>query len=254
MRRFLWLALLECLCGLAVFAQDFSSMLPARFERVESADQVLCGGYYLIGCRIENRYYFLSNTYWAAKKGLKGHMPKENPGDGVTRDDFSLVHHLRPQAGGFLLIARPDSAEALARNGESGLKVSLTDTIHYQLQPGEDPGTFSFRNGSRYLSANPTGSAAVFVQFAANRPHSFELFRAAGNGGWWESSVVPDTDCKVAVSVDGSVLDAQMRPMSAADHLLCDGTLAYDDAIGLFDLHWKDRQTFTLKDNAGGMD
>lgn len=250
------LRLLFLLCSLPLFyavdfAQSLSTSLPARFERVERVEQVECGGYYMIGCNIEGRYFFLSNTYHSAKKGLRGFAYGERPFDGVVRNDYSLVWFLRPQTDGTLLIARPDSAEALSRNGDNGLKVSLTDTIHYHLFPGENPGTFSFKNGNRFLSAVLNVPIVYFVQLGVNRPHSFELFRANVDPVWWEDSYVPERDCRAAFAIDGSVLSGRQNLIPVSDYLLCDGTLAYDDAFALCDLRWRGKQTFTLTDASG---
>ena len=239
------------ICCAAGLAQHLSALLPARFERVEQMEQVKQGGFFLIGCEIEGRYFFLSTAYHKERKGLRGYMPEERPADRVVREDYSLVWHLRPQADGTMLLARPDSLEALSHNGTTGLIVSQTDTIHYQLQPGNTPGTFSFWSQNRYLSAIMNVPIVTFLQSGAAYPHSLELYRLKEGYVGWEDSEIPDHDGLVAISVSGNVLDAQQNLLSTDNHLLCDGTLACDDAFAHYYLRWTGDETFALTDWSG---
>ncbi|MCH5182180.1 MAG: hypothetical protein J1F06_06045 [Prevotellaceae bacterium] len=249
--RSLFLYCLLPFCCVAGFAQNLSMLLPAQFERVEQMEQVKNGGLFLIGCNIEGRYFFLSNTYNASVKRLRGYASAEYPSARVVRNDYSLVWHLRPQADGTMLIARPDSAAALSRNGYTGLQVSQTDTIHYQLRPGNETGTFSFFCQNRFLSVVLNVPVAYFFQSSANYPHSFELYRIREGYAGWEDSYVPEQDGRVALLAGGAAIGVQQNLLPVSDYLLSDGSLAYDDAFARYDLRWNENGTFALTDAEG---
>ena len=235
--RRLALLLVLLLATGSVAAQDIASLLPGKFVRIRTLDELTEDGFYLIGSYgvKKNNFYLLSNATRSNK--LAAMYIEGTQTDILENERAARVWRIVSNEDGTVILQSAATGKSVNAGTEKktdndGTNLCTSEKFHSTWNVSVHDGAFNFANAEsdRFLCIYEKDTSDSYFgnyTWSDNEPANLYLFKLVTKFGQLPGdAAVPADGSKVIVAAAGFIAGIGFTAEAAASHLLCDGTIA----------------------------
>ncbi|MBR1712801.1 MAG: RICIN domain-containing protein [Alloprevotella sp.] len=250
------------LAACSAVAQDIATLLPGKFVRIRTLDELTEDGFYLIGSYgvKRNNFYLLSNT--ARSNKLAAMYIDGAQTDILENERAARVWRIVRDEDGTVILQSAATGESVnagtkKKTDNDNTNLCTSDRFHSTWEVSVHDGVFNFANAGsdRFLCISENATTdSYFGNYIhnENEPPDLYIFKLITKFGQLTGeAAVPANGSKVAIAAGDFIAGNSFMAEDAASHLLCDGTIA--PAEGLIPLTATTDATgrFSLRDSNG---
>lgn len=245
-QRFVWVLLLF-LTQTAVnrmYAEGSEALLQGIFRPIQTIEDITDEDYYLIiGIASDAHTYLLTNTTYKENKLYAEQIDTDGIPSTLSIDKANAIWQIRKTGNHtFVFQSAENNKYILAEKETTTLTTSSNKSTEWVL---ESTGTaFRIQNAQdeeRYLSISNFFTYTVFGHYISADSKDLYIYKLARQMADIPGEATqPKNGTTVGLYTDGYVADKNLTPLSDANYLLRDGTLASDEQVGQWTCHWVD--------------